>query len=373
MAKLILSLSNLETSTSEKEIQRYMEERKNDVVEVEIHYSPLDEEIDQLSSKRKDKDINGFLEQLFNTVEIGRNAKRVINPDLDYVVKFTPELLRKMEEHDIQFLKDKLTGDLLPDLYDYTAKGIGGKVRLQIKGSPTGQDLVNLSFATKGLIQQQRYEALVKEIHELHEAAKRIERGQDNERFAQVESGRKHLLDALRYEGDESDKKALVFQALGMLREGREKIEKTLLDKMDALEPVPEGSIKRLWKCFHQPEYFDEQTGRYNDIQEYFQYYYMSMLPMAYAYTYLKQPHLIEGLLEDSKKVFEHKNIKCLSSVEYLLPGRTFEGMWYSNPKLHEQKLLEAYKAPSIDENVCIRVKGREIIEVIGDGEDKCL
>ena len=345
MAKLILSLSNLETSTSEKEIQRYMEERKNDVVEVEIHYSPLDEEIDQLSSKRKDKDINGFLEQLFNTVEIGRNAKRVINPDLDYVVKFTPELLRKMEEHDIQFLKDKLTGDLLPDLYDYTAKGIGGKVRLQIKGSPTGQDLVNLSFATKGLIQQQRYEALVKEIHELHEAAK----------------------------GDESDKKALVFQALGMLREGREKIEKTLLDKMDALEPVPEGSIKRLWKCFHQPEYFDEQTGRYNDIQEYFQYYYMSMLPMAYAYTYLKQPHLIEGLLEDSKKVFEHKNIKCLSSVEYLLPGRTFEGMWYSNPKLHEQKLLEAYKAPSIDENVCIRVKGREIIEVIGDGEDKCL
>ena len=44
-----------------------------------------------------------------------------------------------------------------------------------------------------------------------------------------------------------------------MLRDGREFIEKTLMDKLDALVEVPEDKIKRLWTCFSQPDYYDEQ------------------------------------------------------------------------------------------------------------------
>lgn len=96
----------------------------------------LDKGIDAIADKRY-VDVNVFLSRLFNILDIGRNVKKIVDPNLDYVVKFTPELLKKMEEHDIQFLRDKLTGDLLPDLYDYTDKRIGGKIRLEIKGKPT--------------------------------------------------------------------------------------------------------------------------------------------------------------------------------------------------------------------------------------------
>lgn len=344
---------------------------KQEVVKVNISYERLDENIDNVAADKHHIDVNAFLVQLFNALEIERNAQKIINPSLDYVVKFTPELLKKMEEHDIQFLKDKLTGELLPDLYDYTEKGIGGKIRLEIKGKPTGQDMVNLSNVMNNLIEQQRYEALIEAIQQLHVVAKRIERGQDLDRFAKVNAGRKHLLDAFNYQGTEEEKKKLVFDALAILREGRELIEKILMDKMDALEEVPEGKLKRLWTCFSHPEYFGEQTRKYDDIQEYFQYYYMSIQPMAYAYTYLEQPQLIEGLLEDSRKIFEHKNIRCLSSVEYLLPNGNFDRMWYKNPKVHEQKLLGAYKARERDEDLYITVKGCEILEVFNNGREE--
>lgn len=350
--------------------KKELDAAKKQIVKVDVKYERIDEDIDRVAEDKHSVDVNAFLGQLLNTLDIGRSVKKVVDPNLDYVVKFTPELLKKMEEHDIQFLRDKLTGELLPDLYDYTEKRIGGKVRLEIKGQPTGQDLANLGNAINNLIEQQRYEALSEEIHQLHIVAKRIEHGQDNDRFAKVNAGRKHLLDAFNYQGTEEEKKKFILDALAMLREGRERIEKTLIDKLDALEEIPEGKIKRLWTCFSKPDYFERYTGRYEDIQEYFQYYYMSIQPMAYAYTYLNQPQLIESLLEDSRKVFEHEKVRCLSTVEYLLPNGKFDGMWYKSPKVHEQKLLEAYKARDKDEDLYIMVKGCEILEVVDNGEE---
>lgn len=341
---------------------------KKEIAKVNVNYECLDKDIHRVATDKRRENVITFLSQLFNTLGIERSVKQVVAPDFDYVVKFTPELLKKMEAHDIQFLKDKVTGELLPDLYDYTTKGIGGKVRLEVKGKPTGQDLTNLSNSISNLIEQQRYEALVEEIQQLHIVAKRIERGQDNDRFAKVNAGRKHFLDALNYHGTEDEKKKLVFDSIAMLREGRELIEKTLVDKLDALEEISESKIKRLWKCFSKPDYFDEQTRRYEDIQEYFQYYYMSIQPMAYAYTYLEQPQLIENLLKDNRKIFEHDKIGCLSTVEYLLPGGKFDGMWYKSPKEHEQRLLESYKKKEQDEGLYISIKGSEILEVIDNG-----
>lgn len=344
---------------------------RHEITNVNTSYSRLSENLEQAVANKRHMDVNFFLGQLFNLLEVERNVQKLINPKLDYAVKFTAELLKKMEEHDIQFLKDKLTGELLPDLYDYTEKGIGGKIRLEIKGKPTGQDIANFSTAMNNLIEQQRYQALVEELQQLHITAKRIERGQDNDRFAKVNAGRKHLLDALNYQGTEEEKKKLVFDALAMLREGRELIEKTLIDKINVLEEVPEGKLKRLWTCFSQPDYYAEQIGKYDDIQEYFQYYYMSIQPMAYAYTYLGQPQLLEGLLEDSRKVFENSNIKCLSSIEYLLPNDNFDGAWYKNAKVHEQRLLAAYRGREENENLYIMVKGSELLEVLNNGKEE--
>lgn len=76
---------------------------KKEIVKVDIKYERLDKDIDRAATSKRCADVNVFLGQLFNTFDIGRSVKKVVDPNLDYVVKFTPELLQKMEGHDIQF------------------------------------------------------------------------------------------------------------------------------------------------------------------------------------------------------------------------------------------------------------------------------
>lgn len=182
-------------------------EKRNEKEVINLEFADLlDLQLDKAINLQKEKNRANFVNELFNIFDIGVNAKKIIDSNLDYVVKFTPKLLKKMEEYDIQFLRDKLTGDLLPDLYDYTEKGIGGKVRLELKGIPTNQDFVNFNNSINNLIEQKRYEELSEEIKKLNVTVKRIERGQDNDRFAKVNAGRKHLLDALNFQGNEKEK-----------------------------------------------------------------------------------------------------------------------------------------------------------------------
>ncbi len=366
-----MSSNNSGTNDKFAEMERTMDtENKNEIIEVNISYEKIEDEIDDGTLLQKKREVHSFLRSMCNVLEIGRNAKKVIDPELDYVVKFTPKLLEKMKENDIRFLKDKATGELLPDLYDYTEKGIGGKVRLVVKGKPTSQDIANLNNAVNNLIEQQRYDNLVEEIRELQVIAKRIERGQDNDRFARVNAGRKHLIDALNYQGTEEDRKRMMFDALSMLREGRELVEKTLVDKLDTIEMVPDGTFRRLWICFTRPDFFEEQTNKYDDILEYFFYYYNSIKPMAYAFTYLGQPHLASQLLDDCNKVFEHKNIGCLRSIEYLLPNRNYENMWYHETEKISSNLLDAYKTVDKEKDVYVRISGKDLLEV-ADGRTK--
>ena len=350
---------------AKNEIQKI--DNSGQIVELNISCRPIDDELNQTISVQKNQDVKEFLAQIGNLFEIGRNSDKIINPKMEYVVKFKPELLKRMAEHDVRFLEDKETGDLLPDLYDYTDKAIGGKVRLEIKGRPTSQDITNLNIAINNLVQQQRYEELAEKIQKIQVTCERIERGQDNDRFAKVIAGKKHLRDALNYQGSEEDRRKMMWDALALLREGRELVQKMLLDKLEMLEDVPENKIKRFWRCFKNPEYFDEQTGQYFDIQEYFNYYYMAMQPMAYIYIMCEQSKLLETMIEDSRSVLKHRNIHSLATIEYLLPNDNFEDMWYKDSENIENLLTESYKPINNEKDLYIVVKGKDLLEVAGN------
>ncbi len=225
-------------------------QEKNEIINVKIKYERLDDEIENAANNKRRQDLNTLLGHVVNSLDIGRNIKKVVDPNLEYAVKFPAALLKKMDEHDMQFLTDSVTGELLPDLYDYTEKGIGGKIRLEIKGKPTAQDWNNLSMSFNNLIEQNRYDMLIEQIQEIRAVAKEIERGQDRDRFAKVNAGRKMLLDAINVKDDDAMKRDMMLKAVGLLREGRELIESTLMEKLDSLEMIPQNKAKRLIKCF---------------------------------------------------------------------------------------------------------------------------
>lgn len=342
---------------------------KNEMVEVKITYEPIDDEIDIASSEKKSKDMNGFLAKLFNVVQIGHDAKRIIDPNLDYAVNFPAELLKKMEVHNLQFLKDKVTGDILPTLYDYTDKGFGGQIRLETRGQVTEQDITNLGNSMNNLIEQARYDNMIDEIQKVHAVAQRIEKGQDNDRFARVNAGRQLLLSALSIKDDEQKKHDRIMAAIVTLVVGCEQVQATLVSKMNELPVVPEKFLPRAWFVVKNEDNRGNVKTKYADVQEYFSYYCRALESLTYAYTIMGEPHMIENLLISTKKVFEHKNIERLTMMEPLLLEGDYTKLWYKNPEKNEQKLIESYKDLDDGNDRIITMSGQQLLEVLDYGE----
>lgn len=345
------------------------------IIEANNEVCFIDDGIKKAASNKRKKGFNAFLGNLVNLCDLANNAKIVINPDIEYAVKFTPELLKKMQEHDIQFLKDKVTGDILPVLYDYTDKGFGGQVRLEMRGNISNQDISNLSSSISNLLEQQKFDALIEQVQQIHSTVIRIERGQDTDRFANVISGRNTLLQALSIENDDDLKRQLIVEAISTLNKGKEEIELVLTDKLNSLKPVPSNEFKRLLYCL-KPGYYDAKKNDYDDIQEYFKYYCMSIEPLAYAYTCLQQPQMVERIVQSCGKIFSNENLVSLTSVEPILNeaeyNKTqFRLAWYNNPQSQETKLLEAYQSYNDDNEVVIRVSGKDILEVMSNGKQE--
>lgn len=303
-----------------------------------------------------------FAAKLANLFTISEEGKRLINPETEYVAKFPPKLLELMDEHDVQFLKDKATGDLLPDLYDYTNKGIGGKVRLEVRRTITPQDLLNFNIAANNLMLQQKIEELAVEIRKIQKIAVQIERGQDNDRFAKVEAGRNMLQQALMIAGDDDLKRQMIVNAIALLNEGRALIEKTIVEKLNAIEDVPKNLIVRMWKIFISDGYLEDKRSEYRIIQEYFYYYCLALEPLAYAYDSLNQTQLIEEVLLESKSVLEHPRLYALRSFEPLLSDKPSENVWYTNAERYEKELMKAY---SENKPIEISITGQQLLEAI--------
>lgn len=337
----------------------------NEMVEVEITY----ESIDNAASEKKSKDVNGFLAKLFNVVQIGNDAKKIIDPNLDYSVKIPAKLLKKMGEHDVQFLKDKVTGEILPTLYDYTDKGYGGQIRLEIRGQVTEHDITNLRNSMNNLIEQARYDNMIEEIQKVHAVAQRIEKGQDNNRFALVNAGRQLLLNALSIKDDEQKKHDMIMAAIETLLMGCEQVQATLVSKMYELPVVPEKSLPRAWFVLKNADNRGNAKTKYADVQEYFSYYCRALKSLAYAYTIMGEPQMSENLLISTKNVFEHKNIERLTMMEPLLLEGDYTKMWYKNPEKNELKLIESYKDLDNGNDRIITVSGQQLLEVLDYGE----
>ena len=92
------------------EEKKEMDSTKKQIVKVDVKYEHIDEDIDRVAADKRCADVNAFLGQLLNALDIGRSVKKVVDPNLDYVVKFTPELLKKMEEHEM-IIREKVPFD----------------------------------------------------------------------------------------------------------------------------------------------------------------------------------------------------------------------------------------------------------------------
>lgn len=234
----------------------------------------------KFDTHRKDsqKDILG----LFNVFKLGIEAKNVIKPNHEYLVKFPAALLKKMEEHDLEFLKDSLTGELLPIMYDHTEKNIGGQIRLELRNNVTAEQWGNLGNSISQSITKARFDNLTYQIEQLSKNVQRIQQGQDSDRFAEILTGIE-LLDDAKNSNSEINRIESAHSAIKTLKSGANKVKLALISELDSLPDISNSIFSRIWFTIQDTENRPSLHTSYNQIQIYFENYYKALIPMAEA------------------------------------------------------------------------------------------
>lgn len=344
------------------------------ILSSQCSFNGIDDDINNCARDKWKKDMASLCGKVFSIFDIARNYRNIVDPQKIYVAKFPPELLEKMQTHDIQFLRDKITDDILPTLYDYTEGGFGGQIRLELKGGITNQDITNLCNSFSNVIEQKKYDNLCEQIQQIYFTVKTIEIGQQNDRYARVLAGKNLLINALSVENDEELKKKLIYESISVLSVGKEMLERSLIEKLNVLTSVPKSMFILRVILFFIGNYDEKKMAAYDEIQNSFKYYCLSVSALSYAYTYLNQPNMIERIIKSCNELLEHRNLSSLSTIEPLLvnfrncDASSFENTWYSNPKLYEQKLTQAYPLGFVDDNVLsLKISGKDLLEVFSN------
>ena len=339
-------------------MENYIYEKQN--------YRCEDDDINNEVIQRRENNLKHFLEILVNTVDIEQVLSK-IQPETEYAVKFTPALLKKMEEHDVEFLKDKITGELLPIMYDYTDKQMAGQIRLEMREKVSAASRMRFNETVSIMLEQDRFDCLMEELQELKSAVGRVERGQDRDRIAKVFGARDTLHEALVFQNDEESKKALILNTITNLNEGRRQFEEQLIEQLDGLKSLPETKFKRIWHCFKSgfsgTDVLAKERERYSKILECFKYYYLAIEPLAFVYTFLNQPYSMEIVLENTKRVLCHENLARLVELEEFIGEKTGKNIWYKQPELIADRLLESYEE-SVQQDLLICFKGSKLINI---------
>lgn len=332
-----------------------LEINNKDSENITLEKSFINEEI-------SDTTFDNSILKLFNVFKLGKDLLDVIDLNKEYVVKFPAELLKKMGENDIQFLRDSVTGDLLPTLYDYTEKGFAGSVRLDIKESINPHALYQLSNSINNIADQVRYEKLMEQIAELQKTTKNIERGQDLDRFAHIDAAKEHL-NNMELANSDDNKKFFLDKAISELAIGREEIKKQLKHKLDQLPIIEDNEISRFIYVLKKGREGDRQS--YRDIQEYFYYYYEALKLSAYSYMRLNETQLIENLVSNYNDVFTFHRLEKLKNIEYILPeGKLMDNMWYESQKILDNILIKSFNLDSLSEVEYIKLPGSKLLEM---------
>lgn len=341
---------------------------KNKIAKKNNQIFDLHEDLENLSKVQiefsKDDEIfneeSMLFEKLFQVFKYMDDFQKVIKPNSEYIVKFPEGLLKKMEDHDLQFLKDKVTGDLLPTLYDYTDKSIGGQIRLELRDKVSNQHWNNFSNSMSNIIQQAQYEKLASQIEDVQRTVKNIEKGQDNDRFAKINAGKLSLKNAMNANNKKNRDKFLD-DARQELNLGIQEVKKTLISKLENLPDISEKFISRAVYILKKPDNRQKISNSYQEIQEYFFYYFEGIRLLAKVYTLMDEAQTIENILENTSDLFENINLKRLINIEPLLSvNMDFTNTWYRVPKMIEKQLIESYNNDSA--NYELKISGEELL-----------
>lgn len=189
-------------------------------------------------------DFAGAVDRLAQYVNIAEIAS-TIEKGVEYVVQIPAQYQKQYEAGEYFINQNKTTGIEWPILMRKAENGqyrfvddLPIKQQEFIEGNPF-QDICN---SYHNICMQQQMAQLSERVEETYQIVKMIERGQQDDRVAFIEAGRKEIMLALTLQ-DENDRNKQIWFGINNLLLGREQIGKAMVRRIEDFEPLPESRV----------------------------------------------------------------------------------------------------------------------------------
>lgn len=320
---------------------------------------------------KTNKDIScvlAYITQVFNISDIATS----IQAKSEYVVQIPAKLQAQFENGDLFLNKNTKTGIEWPSLMKKADNGqtqfvanLPIKEQRFIQGNPV-QDIcesMNNIFIQKKMAQMEA------KLTETYEAVIRIEKGQQDDRISEIETGKKQIMFAMSLK-DDTNKMETLRQGLNNLLLGAQKVGKVLQRRVDEFEPLPANIVKRLLKNSFNRDYLNKKDDEVEYIQDCYYTYIEAMKIVAAVYTYQGEIETATAVFNDSKSFIESIDFTNVKTISYAHKKHDFSDWFFNNAIDHIQyEEKENLESQNKYDYYQLEVTGEELLEGLRDGE----
>lgn len=315
-------------------------------------------------------DFAGAVDRLAQYVNIAEIAS-TIEKGVEYVVQIPAQYQKQYEAGEYFINQNKTTGIEWPTLMRKAETGqyrfvddLPIKQQEFIQGNPF-QDICN---SYHNIYMQQQMAQLSERVEETYQTVKMIERGQQDDRVAFIEAGRKEIMLALTLQ-DENDRNEQMRLGIHNLLLGREQIGKAMVRRIEDFEPLPESKVVLFLNTLAHNNYQNKKDDEIENIQECYEMYLQATKMIAGAYAYKGEMAAVEQTFEDGISFLDSIDFGKLKSIELVHKGVDLDDMFYN----HALQYVEIEKKQCVESGksydyVALEVTGDKLLEVLSDG-----
>lgn len=315
-------------------------------------------------------DFAGAVDRLAQYVNIAEIAS-TIEKGVEYVVQIPAQYQKQYEAGEYFINQNKTTGIEWPTLMRKAETGqyrfvddLPIKQQEFIQGNPF-QDICN---SYHNIYMQQQMAQLSEKVEETYQTVKMIERGQQDDRVAFIEAGRKEIMLALTLQ-DENDRNEQMRLGIHNLLLGREQIGKAMARRIEDFEPLPESRVVLFLNTLAHNNYQNKKDDEIENIQESYEMYLQATKMIAGAYAYKGEMAAVEQTFEDGISFLDSIDFGKLKSIELVHKGVDLDDMFYN----HASHYVEIEKKQCVESGksydyVALEVTGDKLLEVLSDG-----
>lgn len=347
-----------------------LETKNQEIVEVEdISYVQLD--LNDFDGTR----AKNILAQIVQYAQLTGDFIKSISSDSMYVLDVPKKIADGLKKGTFELMQKKDTKESLAAVYEI----VDGKKKLftnlpvketKIQNPVASRD-ITMGFQQLAL--QQQMAVVLNEIEDVHRTVALIEKGQQDDRFAEIKSGYDLLRIALKT-GDEEKRNRLIENAMQTISSGSNKVQMAMSRRIDNFEAIPNSDAKLYLKMLlSRKNYIKQKDEEYDEICECFDYCETASRLMAYASMMEGEPRRVDEIYSLQEDYIKSLDVRGLRSMSKIHPEISFDDEWYSNPQGYIDEIKQEYTdfINGKYDYVAIETSGAQLLEVLENEENQ--